>query len=119
VPNDPYAKRRDWDRALRTYVNSDLKYKSASACDLFSEKTAVLHRQMDFAKDQLLLHHAPDLEAVVRKLQIIWGDLLMYEDDSEAAAMRRIIIDLRRLNTTLPDGEPNEWDVVLGGDEED
>jgi hypothetical protein len=54
-------------------------------------------QEMKVAENELLDLNAPNLVAVIEKLNILWGDDL-FASSADAVRMCRIIGDLRRLN---------------------
>lgn len=101
--------RRSWELALLRYQNLERAFEAQSAIDAASEKTAWAFHHMEVAKEHLLSLWAPDHSAVREKLIIIWGPGVFAQDDPEAAAMRTVLGDLRRLAHEAAGGSVDEW----------
>ena len=61
-----------------------------------AENRSVLERRIAACEDHLLGLPAPDLAAVIRKLELLW-DTQLQGSDSEVCGKRTILDDLRRL----------------------
>jgi hypothetical protein len=94
--HNPITARTVWETALRTYQNRELTYDTEAAVDMHSPASADALEKYEEALEELLGLPAPDHAAVIRKLTIIWGELI-WDNSPEASAKRRVIGDLKRL----------------------
>ena len=88
------ADRAAWERDLARYKS--LLAENEASVELTQQEAWAMDELIGLSEAKLLAQPAPDAEAVIEKLTIIWDDELWSEIDN-GAGKRTVIGDLRRL----------------------
>jgi hypothetical protein len=96
----------EWEMALREF--EDLRKASEAGRPT---KPEGMQRSAYEARARLMATRSPNLAALAKKVELIWGPENLWSDDENAADGRRLIGDLRRLAFVLEAGGTfEEWD---------
>jgi hypothetical protein len=89
------ADRAAWKRKLATY--EDVRLEEEESIALSDREAWDLHERLGSAEERLHAQPAPDTEAVIAKLRIIWDEDELLSDIDYGNGKRTVIEDLRRL----------------------
>jgi hypothetical protein len=92
-----------WEQALADYEALLLERENAASRS--EVELDVLYESIAVAEEKVLAQWAPNAEALIEKLKIIWDDELWSEIDN-GAGKRLVLDDVRRLEACC--GSPNQ-----------
>lgn len=93
-----------WELALSQYEEAVASFETEAAHDPASRTSSSWYRRMEDGRETLLGLAAPDLNAVIKKLHLLWGEAMFEVNDPDALNKRRLIGDLRRIDFEVRTG---------------
>lgn len=101
----PIAPPTVWELALSQYEEAEASFETEATHDPASRTLSSSYRRMEVKRETLLGLPAPDLNAVIKKLHLIWGENMFQVNDPDALNKCRVIGDLRRIDFEMRTGE--------------